>query len=405
MSDVPAPTPRRWVILAVGTLTQAAATSFVFGIALMLPDLRRVEHLSLVAASLIVTAPAVGLLLTLILAGAAADRHGERLVIAIGIGCSAVFLVAAAYTHNVVAFALLLVLAGAGAGSVNAASGRMVMGWFSVAERGFAMGTRQTAQPVGVAIAALSLPPLGARFGPHLALLFPAGLCALAAIAVVAFVIDPPRPIITAGATPAVSPYRGSTTLLRIHAASALLVVPQFAVATFTLVYLVGERHWDATAAGRLIFGFQIAGAFGRIAAGVWSDRVGRRLRPMRQLAYAAAFLMAGLALGAWTHGGWIVAVFGVAAVVTVADNGLAFVAVAERAGSGWAGRALGIHNTGQNMVAIAVVPAVAAMIEHGGYPLAFAVVAMAALAAIPITPVRSESTVHAPRVVSTANN
>ena len=121
---------------------------------------------------------------------------------------------------------------------------------------------------------------------------------------------------------------------MRIHAASALLVMPQFTVATYTLTFLVGERGWDPVGAGRLIFGFQFAGALGRIASGLWSDRVGSRLRPMRQLAIAAALLMAGLALGAWTGGSWIIVVFGLAAVVTVADNGLAYVAVAEIAGS-----------------------------------------------------------------------
>ena len=53
-----------------------------------------------------------------------------------------------------------------------------------------------------------------------------------------------------------------------------MLVVPQFAVATFTLVYLVGQRHWDAAVAGRVIFAFQVAGAAGRVASGIWSDRV-----------------------------------------------------------------------------------------------------------------------------------
>jgi MFS family permease len=254
------------------------------------------------------------------------------------------------------------------------------------------MGVRQTAQPLGVAIAALALPTLGRDFGLHLALLFPAAWCAASVVAVVIFTADPPRPAAAANTPPPGSPYRGNSSLVRIHAASALLVVPQFAVSTFTLTFLVAERGWDAVAAGRLIFGFQLAGALGRIGSGLWSDRVGTRLRPMRQLAIAAALLMCGLALGAWTGGWWIVVVFGLAAVVTVADNGLAYVSVAELAGPGWAGRALGIQNTGQNVVAIIVVPALAAIIEGAGYTTAFALVAVAALIAAPITPVRAES-------------
>ena len=389
---------RRWVVLAVGVSTQAATSSFTYGIALLLPALRRSEHLSLFGASVVVASPALGLLLTLIAFGAAADRYGERLVIAIGVGASAVFLVAASLTHGAVALSILLGLAGAGAGSVNAASGRMIMGWFSVAERGLAMGVRQTAQPVGVAVAALALPPLSARYGPHEALLFSAVWCALSVVAVLVLVSDPPRPPAVANAAAARSPYRGGLALVRIHSASALLVIPQFAVSTYTLTFLVTERHWDAVTAGRLIFGFQLAGALGRIGSGLWSDRVGSRLGPMRQLAVAAVVLMAGLAIGAWTGGWWIVMVFGLAAVVTVADNGLAYVAVAEAAGSGWAGRAIGVQNTGQNVVALLAVPVLAAIISSAGYPTAFGLVAVAALLAAPITPVREEKTTLAER-------
>ena len=46
-----------------------------------------------------------------------------------------------------------------------------------------------------------------------------------------------------------------------------------------------------------------------------------------------------------------------VASTVTVADNGLAFTSVAERAGSYWSGRALGVQNTAQYLTAAAVAP------------------------------------------------
>jgi len=387
---------RRWVVLAVGVLTQASAASFVYGIALLVPALRRDEHLSLVGASLVVSAPAVGLLLTLIAFGAAADRYGERVVIVLGVGLSALFLGLAVVVPDAIGLAIMLGLAGAGAGSVNAASGRMIMGWFSVSERGLAMGVRQTAQPLGVAIAALALPLLGSHWGAHKALLFPTVWCAISVLLVLLFVADPPRRSTAPGAAPAKSPYRGNRTLPRIHAASALLVIPQFAVATYTLTFLVGERNWNPVIAGQLIFGFQFAGAIGRIGSGLWSDRVGSRLRPMRQLAIAAALLMTGLAIGAWTGGGWIIIIFGLAAVVTVADNGLAYVSVAEMAGPGWTGRALGIQNTGQNAIAILIVPVIAAVIEGASYGVAFLLVALSALVAVPITPVCAEKRARA---------
>jgi sugar phosphate permease len=382
---------RRWVILATGTLAQAATSSFLYGIPMLIPALRSDDHLSLVGASVIVSAPMVGLLFTLIAWGAAADRHGERIVISSGVGAAALLLVVAATTHGAPALALLLVLAGAAGASVNAASGRMVMGWFPVTERGLAMGIRQTAQPLGVAIAALALPPLGRAHGAHAALLFPAALCATAAAAVLVLAADPVRPRRGPETARAASPYRGSWHLGRIHLASSLLVLPQFAVATFTLVYLVGERHWDVAAAGRLVFGFQLAGAAGRIASGVWSDHVGSRLTPMRQLAVLSAALMGLLGLGAALHAVWIIAAFALGAVITVADNGLGYTAVAELAGTEWSGRALGVQNTLQNVASIAAAPMLAGIIGNSRYALGFAVVAVFPLLAIPLTPVGAE--------------
>jgi len=245
-------------------------------------------------------------------------------------------------------------------------------------------------QPLGVAIAALTLPPLAHAHGIHAALLFAAGCSAVMALAVLALVTDPPRPVRLAGAA-VPSPYRGPV-LWRIHAASALLVVPQFAVSAFTLAYLVSQRHWDPVAAGRVVFAFQIAGAAGRVAAGMWSDAVRSRLRPMRQLAITSAALMVALSLGAWAHAWWVLAGFALGAVVTVADNGLAFTAVAEIAGSPWAGRALGVQNTGQNVAALLTPPLLASIIGDGRYAIGFAVVAVFPLLAVPFTPVRAEA-------------
>jgi sugar phosphate permease len=381
---------RRWTILAVGTFAQAATCAFLYGIPMLVPAFRA-EGTSLFGASLLVAAPMLGLLLTLIAWGATADRYGERVVIVTGVGIAAGLLGVAAFVPGVVALGLLFVLAGAFAASVNAASGRVVMGWFPVTERGLAMGTRQTAQPLGVALAALGLPALADAHGAHHALLFPAVLCAAAAALVLLLVTDPPRPARSASAPPAASPYRGSSDLARVHLASAMLVVPQFAVSAFTLIYLVGERSWDPATAGRLVFGFQLAGAVGRVVTGVWSDRVGSRLRPMRQLAVASAGLMLAIAVGAATGSVVVVLAFAVASVVTVADNGLAYVAVAEFAGREWSGRALGAQNTVQNFAAIVTAPLMAAAIGDTRYALGFALVAVCPVLAVPVTPVRAE--------------
>src|SRR5205823_6095416 len=104
---------------------QAATCSFLYGIPMLVPALRA-GGLSLVGAGVLVSAPIAGLLLTLIVWGAAADRFGERVVIYRGVGAAAILLVVAAAVPGAVGLGIALALAGAAGASVNAASGRMV---------------------------------------------------------------------------------------------------------------------------------------------------------------------------------------------------------------------------------------------------------------------------------------
>src|SRR5205085_6200366 len=104
--------------------------------------------------------------LTLLPWGLLADRIGERKTIGVGLaGCGAA-VAGAAFAGSFGALVALLALAGALGGCVQSASGRAVMSWFAPAERGLALGIRQTAVPLGGAIAAVLLPALAA--GPGL---------------------------------------------------------------------------------------------------------------------------------------------------------------------------------------------------------------------------------------------
>jgi sugar phosphate permease len=364
-----------------------AGCTFQYGLAYLIPALRR-EGLSLEQAALLVACPTVGLLLTLVAWGALADRRGERLVLGSGLALAGGFLLAGAATRTTAGLGVCLLLAGAAGASVYAASGRLILGWFAEHERGLAMGIRQSAQPLGVAVAAFVLPPLGAH-GRSAALTF-LGVFCLAAAALVALVVRDP-PLLRARARAARgSPYR-EPMLWRIHAASSLLVVPQFTVATFALVFLVDTRGWHATQAGRVLAVTALCGAAARLSAGYWSDRAGSRMGPMRILALVTALVMLAVATGAATGSPLAVAALLTAAVLAVSTNGLAFTAVAEQAGPSWAGRALGIQNTAQNAFGAATPPVIAAVIGSAGYPLVFTVVAFFPLLAAALVPVAAE--------------
>ena len=381
-------TTRRWAMLAVGVLAQGTSAIAINGPAFLIPTLHRHEGLSLVQASTVAAAPSVGVMLTLIAWGYAVDMLGERLVLAVGLAGTSLAGIVATQVNGTVPLAAALFLAGAFAASTSSASGRVVIGWFPAHRRGLAMGIRQMAQPLGVGVAAISIAVVAEKHGVAAALLVPALASAAALVAVLAVVLDPPRPERSVTATP--NPYADNF-LWRVHGVSVLLVIPQFAVWTFGLVWLQDARGWTAGAAGTLIALTQLAGAAGRIAVGHLSDVVGSRMVPLRAVAVAAAVAMA--LLGLTDSRGWGIAVllFVVATTVTVADNGLAFTAVAERAGPFWSGRALGVQNTAQFLTAAGVAPLAGAAITHWGYAAAFGLTAVFPVAAVGLVPVRHE--------------
>lgn len=380
---------RRWSMLGASTLAQASAAVMMHGPAFLIPVLHDREGLSLAQAGLIAAAPTLGVMLTLVAWGVVTDRRGERFVLLTGLTLTTVFGIASAVTGGLALLAVTLFLAGAAAASTNAASGRVVVGWFPSGRRGLAMGIRQMAQPVGVGVAAISIAVVADRSGTHAALWVPTVACALAAVVVALVVIDPPRPERTSGTTP--NPYRADGYLARVHGVSVLLVVPQFVVWTFALVWLVQDRDWSPAAAGSLVAGAQVLGALGRIAAGHLSDVVSSRMRPLRWVAVAASVTMALLGAAAGLDWALAVPLVVVATVLTVADNGLAFTAVAERAGPFWSGRALGLQNTAQFVTASAVPPVVGLIVTQFGYAAAFAIAAIFPVIAAPLVPVRDE--------------
>ncbi len=374
-------------MLAATVAAQAGASVSINGAAFLIPEFQDRRGLTLVEAGTLAAAPIAGVMVALYLWGIVVDRIGERRVLLAGLAGTALAGAAATQAHRTALLGAALFLAGVFAASTSSASGRIVVGWFPRQRRGLAMGIRQMAQPLGVALAAATMAVVAARLGLSTALWIQPAAAALALLAVLLVVADPPRP----EATPALTanPYRATSFLWRIHGVSVLLVIPQFIVWTYSLAWLVQARHWSAGAAGALVAATHVLGALGRIGAGQLSDMVSSRVRPLRWVAVAAGATM--LALGLTEQYGVAVVLLVVASTVTVADNGLAFTSVAERAGAFWAGRALGLQNTTQYLAAAVAAPVAGAAITRWGYGAAFAAVAVFPLLAVLAVPRRDE--------------
>lgn len=351
----------RWVVLAVGALAQGVNAAGFLGLPSITPQLRAHFGLDLAEVGLLVGAVNLGNVLALVAWGLAADRYGERLVMTAGLAGTAGCLAVAGLVDSPVQAGLALLASGVFGASTNAASGRAVMTWFDSGQRGLAMGVRQTATPLGAALAALLLPAVAAWWQAPAAFLALAALNAVIGVAVAIWVREPPgrtRPVSSLGGLSLLRDRR----MLRISLASGLLVVPQFVGASM-LVELLHRYGLSLGVAGGLLAVAQVLGGAGRLGNGVWSDRAGSRLVPLRIVALgilALFSLSAALDPLAGTVPVWLLVTLLLPAVgLAISWNGLALTAAGEMAPPSSTGVALGMQNTA-NYVSAAITPAAA---------------------------------------------
>src|SRR3954465_1771808 len=175
-------------------------------------------------------------------------------------------------------------VAGMFGSSSTGASGRAVMGWFGRDERGFALGLRQMALPLGGAVASVALPQLAGAGGLRAAFLTLAGLSLVAAIAAVAFMRDAPPPDRPLPTVPAPPPTRDAR-LWRLGASGALVAAARRSLRCVLVLFPPDARCRSAGLAAGALAAVQVIGAGMRIVAGRRSDREGLRIAPIRRIA------------------------------------------------------------------------------------------------------------------------
>lgn len=368
----------RWTILALGTGAQAAYSAVFLGIPVLAPAFRAEYGLTLPEVGLVIAAANVGAIVTLLPWGLLADRAGERMVLSAGLAGASAALVAAAFAPSFAVLVAGLAVAGASGASVNAASGRAVMGWFAASERGFALGLRQTAVPIGGIAAALGLPPIADAWQLRGGLVALACGCFAAAIAGARGLREAPE---SAGELGDVSRPLRDGRMWRLSLGSSLVIGAQASILGFAVLFLHGERGLSTAAAGGVFALTQLIGAALRVAAGRWSDRAGARVAPLRQLSTALAIAL--FALAALTSAPLVVLLpaLVVAGALSLSWNGLSFTAAAELAGRARTGAALGFQQTALSVSYAATAPLFAAVVDAGSWRLGFAFAAIMPIA------------------------
>ncbi len=358
----------RWVVLAAGTAAQASFSASSVGLPALGPTLKSEYGLTLGETGVVLAGIGIGMLFTLLPWGLVADRIDERWVIATGLTGASAMLIVASTTHTFGAVTVVLVAVGALGASVNAASGRAIMAWFPASELGLALGIRQTAIPIGGAVAAATLPALASSGGTRVAFLFLAGACAVGAIVAAAFVKG------GAGAEPELgdvtAPLRSSWMWL-LGTGTGLYLVAQIAIIGFVVLFLHEHRGLSKEAAGAVLAVIYVLAVAARIGSGRVSDRLGSRLGPLRTIGVALALFTAAVAAATDSPLLLLVPLFVVAGVLSMSWNGLSYAAAAETAGGARTGAALGFQQTLLGVV-VAGAPPVIALVATHSWRLAF---------------------------------
>lgn len=368
----------RWVILGAGTLAQSSFAAVLVGLPVLAPLLRSHYHLSLEQTGIALGAVPLGMLPTFLPWGLLADRIGERIVMSFGLGGAGIAIAAVPLTKSYGALVGLLVLTGALGASINAASGRAVMGWFAAEQRGLALGIRQTAVPNGGALSALVLPWLASGGSLTPAFLALGAFCVAAAIVATMFMREAPARessiLVGVGA-----PLRELRNWL-LAGGSGLFVVAQIALTTYPVLFLHQHRGLSTHSAALTLVAMNVLGIGARIGSGRWSDHLRARVAPLRILGFVITVGTAAVASLVDAPLAVLVPVLIAAGVLSLSWNGVAFTAAAETAGVERSGAALGFQQTVLGVIVSVATPAFAALVGATSWRIAFAVAALCPL-------------------------
>lgn len=370
MSSDPGRQRYRWVVLAVGCLGTMVVGALRQGMPALGPQFRDTFELTISQTGFVFAAMAAGMTAGLLPWGVLADRTGERPVLTVGLLGTAAALLGAGLADTFTMLLVALFFAGFFGGSATGASGRAIMGWFARGERGFVLGIRQTAIPIGGALTALSLPAIALAAGLSQALIVLAVFTLVAAVVGAVGMRDPPAAVTPKGFD-ARPPMRDGR-IWRLGIGSGLFVMAQAAIIGFVVLFLVDEHGMSPASAALVLAAIQVVSAVTRIAIGRWSDRTERRIVPLRHAGLTGAALVALAALLAGAPNVVLIPLLIAGGAAMSSWNGLAFTAAAEIAGRSRAGTAMSLQNTLVSVLGIVASPLFGFLVEATSYQLAF---------------------------------
>lgn len=264
----------RWFALAVTTFCQAASISLAQGIGPLAPLVQADFGTSRAQIGLILSLSSVSGVATALIGGRIADQIGERKVLIVSGGFTALAGLAIALVDSFWSFLFVYFVIGLGSGIQNPAGSAAIMRWFPPRQRGLAMGIRQTGIPIGGVLAASAWPAIGLLAGWRTAYVVAGLLTMLGAVLILLTYFDPVRE-----GGRGVSRPQSVRTMLRdrriwwLGAIFNTQIVAQFAATTYLVLFLNEVHGVPLVGAAALLAAVNVAAIVARIGWGVLSDR------------------------------------------------------------------------------------------------------------------------------------
>jgi MFS family permease len=355
-------------VLASASAAQAAVSFVNFGLPSIGPDLRHHYGLGLAGLGAILTAGLLGSGLALIGAGIAVDRFGARAATLVGTVIAAAGLAAAAAADSAAVLFLALVASGIGSSVVPVAGAGALFRAFPATRRGWALGIRQTAVPLGGTIAALAMPALVHLGGVELAFAVAAGAVAVTGVV---FAVIPEDD----GGRAQTRVERAFRSILLAPGMGRLLVVAALYIVVLQAIlsYMVPSARAAGLSpfwAGFTFFAVNVTAMIARLVWGKVADRQGgsRRARTLVETGVVGA--VGGLVFALALHSGPALVLpaavlFGFGAL---GWNALLYVSAGERTRPELAGRSVAVAATVVFLISAICTPPLGALADHAGW-------------------------------------
>jgi MFS family permease len=354
-------------VLAAAAAAQASVSIVAFGLPAVGPELREAYDLSLTMLGAALAATLLGSGMLLLVAGALVDRHGARRTTLAGSAIGAGGLAAAGFAPDPTTLVAFLFVSGCGSAVVPVAGTRALFASYEADRRGWALGVRQMAVPLGGTLAALFLPVLVTAGGIELALVASAMVVGAAGVAFASVASDGGgHGRRTEFALPTLWHTPGMQRLLVV---AALYIVVLQAVVAYT-VPATRDAGFSPLVAGVAFVLVNLVAGVARVVWGHRADRAGGRRR-VRALVEAGG--LAALGAAAFTFAldaGTVVLLAGASLLAfgALGWNALVYVTAGERVSHDLAGQAVALAATVVFVVAALCTPVLGALAEHAGW-------------------------------------